>query len=594
MSDNSTTTATPHSVSDKSVAERLRYVAQVAHDLARTLHAQREMLQPRGVTIPPEPLDELSGVYEKLTRLLNTFGETLAPEAELEQLREVVRNAELINSKLELDLVLSDVVDTIIALTGAERGYIVLKNPESDQIEFRVARDKKRRDLPASEFTVSQSVIDHVAATGQLIVTNHALTDQRFGTSLSIPSLRLVSILCVPLMRKGAVTGAIYADSRLQSELFGLGVQALVQTLANQAALAIENARLFDSVRASLSEITAMRDLMSNVFESIASGVITLDSENQITTLNAAAARILGISAQSGIGHRLDELLPARSDLLVRSLARVREQHTGHDFDLDLILPSRGSVNLGLRLSLLRNSGVESDIPGIAIVLNDLTEAKRHHAQISVLTRYLPPALVDQIEVYDRAQLGGMEREISVLSCDIRGFTSFSEGLDPEQLMHIINIYLGISSDAIHLSGGVIDKFMGDAVTALFNTQINPQADHAVRAVRTAMLLARDVQARHETLPPEQHLFFGIGVHTGTAVLGNVGSETRKEFTAIGDTVQLSKLLQENAGKGEVLISQQTYEQIAPYFDCEWLEPRKRKDRRDFDGMYIVHGLKTS
>jgi len=364
-----------------------------------------------------------------------------------------------------------------------------------------------------------------------------------------------------------------------------------VQSFANQAALAIENARLFEAVRLSLSEITAMRDLMANVFESIASGVITVDAVGHVTTLNAAAAQILGIVPRDNIGQLVGRLIPINSDVLNRAVRQVNELKTEQHVDLDTSLPNRGPVNLSLRFSPLRGEPSTTGT-GVAIVLNDLTEARRHQAQRSVWVRYLPPALVDNIEVYERAQMGVVERPISVLSCDIRGFTSFSENLDPEKLMEIINIYLTISSDAIHESGGIIDKYMGDAVVGLFNTQINPQPDHAVLAVQSGLLMAREVQTQHSWMPSEHRLFFGIGIHTGTAIIGNVGSETRKEFTAIGDTVQMSKLLQENAGKGEVLISEQTYEQVAAYFNVEPRVPKKNNDRANFQVLYRVIGVK--
>jgi adenylate cyclase len=174
----------------------------------------------------------------------------------------------------------------------------------------------------------------------------------------------------------------------------------------------------------------------------------------------------------------------------------------------------------------------------------------------------------------------------------VRGFTSFSEKLEPEVLMLIINQYLSVASDAINLYEGVVDKYVGDAVTGLFNTQLNPQTDHALRAVRAALSMKYDVLALHDVLPPEQRLLFGIGIHTGHAVLGNVGSPERREFAAIGDALEFSKLLQENAGKGEIMLSDVTYQQVKDYFDCEALTPGKLKGRTDFTVMYRVNGVK--
>jgi adenylate cyclase len=133
---------------------------------------------------------------------------------------------------------------------------------------------------------------------------------------------------------------------------------------------------------------------------------------------------------------------------------------------------------------------------------------------------------------------------------------------------------------------------MGDAVVGLFNTQLNPQEDHAVRAVRAALSMAYDVRALHEVLPPEQRLFYGIGVDTGMAMLGNVGSPSRKEFTAIGLPFNFAKLLQENALAGEIIISENTYDLVKDIFVTEPLEPRKSKGYSSFHVMYRVSGVK--
>jgi adenylate cyclase len=217
--------------------------------------------------------------------------------------------------------------------------------------------------------------------------------------------------------------------------------------------------------------------------------------------------------------------------------------------------------------------------------------SKKRDATLNVVRTYLPPSLVRNIQSIDSLGLSGDEREISVIFADVRGFTTFSEQLTPEELMAAINQYLTVSTDAIQLYDGIIDKYMGDAVVGLFNTQLNPQQDHAIRAVRAALSMAYDVKALHEVLPPEQRLDYGIGVDTGVAMLGNVGSPSRKEFTAIGAPFNLAKLLQENALAGEIIISQTTYELVKHIVQAEAIQPRKVKGYQGFQVMYRITGL---
>ena len=183
------------------------------------------------------------------------------------------------------------------------------------------------------------------------------------------------------------------------------------------------------------------------------------------------------------------------------------------------------------------------------------------------------------IQSIESLGLSGDEREITVIFADVRGFTTFSERLAPEELMQVINQYLSAGSSAIQLLEGIIDKYMGDAIVGLYNTQLNPQTDdHALRAVRAAIALVNDVQALHEVMPPEQRLFYGIGIHTGTAIVGNVGSPSRKEFTALGYAVTFAKKLQEIAQPGEIIISEETYQTVKDHVIAQSTERRLRGD----------------
>jgi PAS domain S-box-containing protein len=568
------------------LVEDIERLSKLARELADKIRDHRDMLARRGMSVPANAVEGLQGVSLVLAQLLNRFDNS---QIELEQLRGLARTLELINSSRELDMVLDEVVDTVIILTGAERGYIVLKDPSTGQLAFRVARDNRQRKILEAEFVVSRTIVERVANEGELVVTNNATEDTRFASSDSIAGFVLRSILCVPLKRKGDVTGVIYVDNRARQGLFGEREQRLVTAFANQAAVAIENARLFEHVRKNIAEITAIRDLMENVFASIASGVITTDAQDKITMLNVAAARILTITQEEVIGQSLWSVLPPIYDGFDALVQEVREHKRIQTVEVDPVLASRGQISLNLKLSPLKED--EQVTRGVAIVLDDLTDLKQRQAQLSAVRRYLPPALVDNIKTIDELELGGVEREISILFCDVRGFTTFSEALQPEDVMQTINQYLTVSSDAINHYEGIIDKYMGDAVVGLFNTQLNPQSEHALRAVYAAMMMVQNVQALHSSLPPDKRLLYGIGVHTGSAVLGNVGSPRRKEFTAIGGSLLLAKALQENALGGEVILSQDTYNIVKDKVTAEPIEPRKDKDQRDYSVIYRVTGL---
>ncbi len=495
--------------------------------------------------------------------------------------------AATINSSLELDQVLSQVMDVIIELTKAERALLLLIDDATGKLEVQVARNMDRETIERSEsFQISQSIVRGVAETGKPVVTMNAQEDDRFSAQESIISHRLLSILCVPLKIKENITGVIYADNRIVSGIFGDTDRDLLAVFANQAAVAIENARLFREIRNNLAEITEMKELMDNVFASIASGVITIDESSRIALYNRAAENILGVSADSVLSQAYDMVLrtlglPVEA-IVENVLVKGKTQRT----EIDVVVGQRAdTVSLNMTFSPLRDT--QQKMLGVAVVLDDISEKK----SLESVRRYLPSKLVDKIRDLDAAQRP-QRRTLSVLFADLRGFSTYGEALDPEQLFRIINGYFTLTVQAILRYQGLTDKFMGDAVMALFNTPLNPQEDHVQRALRTALMIQRMTKAYRENLRPEKRLHFGVGVHTGIAVTGNVGSDLRKDYSAIGDAVTLAKRLQEIAQPDQIIISQSTYAQVKDWVEVDKLEPVQVKGRQSREEIYSLKALK--
>ena len=192
---------------------------------------------------------------------------------------------------------------------------------------MRIARNWEQESINASEFAISRTVINRVVNEGQPVLTTNAQEDPRFGGQESIIAYNLRSILCVPLKVKDDVIGVIYADNRIRAGIFTEAERNLLTAFANQAAVAIENARLFESVRRTLAEVTELKNLMDNVFASIASGVITADIEDQITLCNRAAGEILGQDGSRDRRLAIYKNYPACRSLLTwraRSLRSAR------------------------------------------------------------------------------------------------------------------------------------------------------------------------------------------------------------------------------------------------------------------------------
>jgi len=539
------------------VAARLTQLSHVVQDVTDALYAQHSLLRQRTLGLPPDLLSGLVQVQHDL-RAVAAF--LSATAVELEQLRALAHTTTLINSSLDINQVLNEVMDTVIALTGAERGYIVLRDEQSGDLEFRIARNLDRETLEQSEFIVSRTVVGQVAETGRPVLTTNALADPAFSTQESVVIHALRSILCVPLVFREQVTGVVYVDNRVKDSVFAEKELSLLSAFANQAAIAIENARLFARVQVALSEVTAMTELMDNVFASIASGVLTTDTATTVTTCNHAAERILTVASQRVVGRALAEALPLIHERLADSLADVIASGAQDWIEIEPVLPQRGEVSLAFKLSPLVN---QQTIEGAAIVVDDLTEIRRREATLEAVRRYLPPAMIDNIQSLDGLGLGGERRVITILFAESRPLSSFPEALRAQELMERLNLYLTVGAEAIHTQNGVIDKFMGSEIMGLFNTQLNPAPDHAWQAVLAALKIADDFLALALTLGEEPDPRFRIGVHTGVATVGNVGSPSRRDFTALGDAVNLAKRLEEHAAPGQIIVSEDCYRACA-------------------------------
>ena len=534
---------------------------------------------------------DLEAIFDDLALLTSSLSQLSTQVAKQKEERdnhlELANISQVVNSSLQLDDVLRIVMDTIVRLTGAERGFLMLNNNQGE-LSIHIARNWEQESLDASDSALSRTVVNRVLAEGQAILTTNAQQDPRFDDQESIISLNMRSILCVPLLLKESIIGVIYADNRLREGLFTETEKDLLAAFANQAAVAIENARLFESVRQTLSEVTELKNLMDDVFASIISGVVTTDLEQTITLTNSVAENILGDIRANLLGKKVSQIPLFDQINISQYLTKVRQfNHQIKGLQFDLQTPQGDSLNLRFNLSPLKDA--EGTIFGTAIVMEDVTETHRLEAQRRLFERMVSPVVIDQLNP-DDLDLGGTRTYITTLFADIRGYTSLSERCDPETLVSVLNRYLGAATEAILLEEGTIDKFMGDAIMAFFNAPI-PQPDHTLRAVRAALQMRSTINAIQGDLPPEFRLELGIGIHSGEAVLGLVGTQKRLEYTAIGDSVNIAKRLQENAAPGQILISAQACEEINDAILAHPINPLNLKGKKQPIQVYELTGL---
>lgn len=226
---------------------------------------------------------------------------------------------------------------------------------------------------------------------------------------------------------------------------------------------------------------------------------------------------------------------------------------------------------------------------------NQMARSLREKEMIKrAFTRYVAREVVEEV-LKDPEQLAltGERREVTVLFCDIRGFTPMAERLAPEEVVSLLNEFYTLMIETTFRYDGTLDKFLGDAVMAVFGAPI-AHPDHAIRAIRTATDMRNGIAELNERRAKNGKIPIGIGIglSLGEVVAGTVGTEDRMEYTVIGDSVNLAARLVDNARPaGRILISQRTYEAVRNHVDVKALGPLKVKGKEEEVEVYEVVSL---
>ncbi len=264
-------------------------------------------------------------------------------------------------------------------------------------------------------------------------------------------------------------------------------------------------------------------------------------------------------------------------------------------FLIALQVLSNGFLNFrGIYIPLLRFIILIVAIAVVNLVASYVVLNRNKSSLEDVFKKYVDEQVVNEIVKTGgmNTSIGGIRKDIAVLFVDIRGFTSLSENLAPEYVVDILNSYLTIIANAVSKNGGTLDKFIGDAAMAVFNSPADLD-DYVFRCVCTAWEIisgAEDLMA--ECLEKyDVEVAFGIGIHCGDAVIGNIGSQTRMDYTAIGDTVNTASRLEGAAERGQVLISDEVMYRLGDRIETAFSDELKLKGKKNKVAAYELTGI---
>ena len=455
-----------------------------------------------------------------------------------------------VTAEIDLGALLQKVMSEATRMLNAERATLFLNDEKTNELFSKVGLG-----LAATEIRLPNhlGIAGAVFTSRQTVNIPYAYADLRFNPAFDKKTGFFTrSILCVPVINKvGKIIGVTQVLNK-RGGPFTAEDESRLKAFTAQVSIALENAKLFDDVQ-------NMKNYSESMLESMSNGVITLNEDERIVTCNAAGLRILQLAPEAILKRKAEDFFTGANAWIIEKIRHV--EGSGKP---DVIMDAEaefGGIRISVNLTLLPLVSTAKKL-GSMIIIDDITSEKRMK---STMSRYMDPGLADQILEGGEEVLGGKSTVATVLFSDIRGFTTLTEELGPQGTVSLLNEYFTIMVDCIQKEGGMLDKFIGDAIMAAFGVPI-PHEDDEDRAVRAAigMIRALHVWNRQRAIEGKKPVGMGIGLNTDTIVSGNIGSPKRMDYTLIGDGVNLASRLESLCKQyhASILISENTVRRL--------------------------------
>jgi len=502
-------------------------------------------------------------------------------------LRDEVRILEVTNDltgELNLDVLLERIMRAATELLDAERGTLFIHDAATHTLWSRYAEGMEQKEL---------RIPDHLGIAGHVLHSGQALNvEDPYAHPLFNPDVdrqtgfETKCILCLPIVNKAGVCIGVTQVLNKRGGHFMPKDVARLRAFTAQIAVSLENAQLFE-------DVLKMKNYNESILRSTSEGMITLSKARELVTVNLAAAKILRLPESALIGQAAEAVFGAANPWLLEAVARVEQ--TGQSqisVDAGVRLVDGDTVSVNLTAVPLLNAAQEAI--GSMLILEDISAEKRVK---STMARYMSKEVVDQLLQAGEDQLGGKDQKITVLFSDVRSFTTMSEAMGARETVSMLNEYFATMVDVIFNHGGILDKYIGDAIMALFGAPFRGpnDADNAL-TVANEMMIALQVLNRARTEAGKVPLQIGIGLSTGNVVVGNIGSPKRMEYTVIGDSVNLASRL-EGATKyygAGILISEGTVQDLTQDFLLREIDLMRVKGKERPVAVYESLGYHTA
>ena len=512
-----------------------------------------------------------------------------------------------VSSELELTPLLQKIISTISTMLDCERATLFINDEKTNELYTEVGEGLDEKSV--IKFPNHLGIAGNVFTSGKPVNIPHAYADLRFNPAFDKQTGFFTrSILCMPVFNKEGKTIGVSQVLNKRGGAFNAEDEKRLAAFTSQISMGIENAKLFDDVQ---SQMNYSESILSSMHDA----VLTFDENHIVKTCNPAGLKILKVPHEAAILEQEASILfSGPNEWLLKKLETVEDTEEFLDAEIQ-VEGETLSVNITLTPLLGKNSAagrlqkgsektiktgktapapeirVGREIIGAMLMIEDISSEKRMK---STMSRYMDPELADQLMATGGENediMGGKQSVGTVLFSDVRSFTTITEELGAQGTVKLLNDYFTIMVDCITDEGGMLDKFIGDAMMCIFGTPV-PHEDDPDRAVRAAIRMMTDLKTFNEKRANEGKMAIdhGMGINTDSIVSGNIGSPKRMDYTVIGDGVNLAARI-ESACKqygAHILISEFTYKAVKATYRTRQVDYVIVKGKTEPVGVYEV------
>ena len=476
-----------------------------------------------------------------------------------------------ISSVLDIDELAHDVLLRAVGILNASKGMFLLQNEKSPILDM-----LSMFNWGENKFLLSKNIdVFKQMQNGNrgLILTNKHKTDIQ-------KKLQEKNLIIVPLRAKQNLLGyMILCDKETRSgvENFKDLDLDILTSLSNQAAVAMDNAKLF-------KEITEAKQFNENILGSIATGVITINSIGEIDSINKAGENILKVEKQNILGNHYMYIFEHDNEIIELISKTEDNKKIYSEINIPFLTVSEDTI---INISVAPRIDINNNTEGVVIAIEDISDINKVK---NTFKRYVSKQVVDNLlDDETNLNLGGENREVTILFTDIRGFTSMAEKMKPEKVVLTLNEYFSEMIDIVFKHNGTLDKIIGDELMIVFGAPLSSD-DDTERALNTAIEMQKKIADlnRVRKKRKEPPILVGAGINKGQVVSGNIGSRDMMDYTVVGDTVNLGSRLCSAASAGEIIVSGRVKNSTEQLFSFKELKPIRVKGKKDKIDVYQV------